>query len=502
MKKFILLLITLLLFTGCSSKKETTTFEHLSDFSGHKVASILGSSYNQALIEGIDGVEVEYASNLSEQVMFLKTHKVDGLITDNVIAYSLIKDDKSLSLINEPFFYFDIAYMFSPQKEDVRLQFNEFLANCNKSGYIDELDKKWNSTDGTGSQQKKEKYELTGENGVLKVLSPLESPPFSYLSNNEPQGYEVELLEKFANEYGYGIELTSCNFETVIPSISTGKYDIAYSVISVTEERKKQVNFSDSIYKGFGLIIINNSEASEKQDFIDTITNKFYATFIEEDRWKIILSGALTTLLIAISSTIIGTIIGFILYLIYRKAYEFMKKIIDFLEYIINGLPVVVILMILFYIVFNKSKISGTIIAIIGFSTIICFSTFGLLKTGVGAIEKGQMEGALALGYSENKALYKFVLPQALKIVMPSYCGEIVSLVKSTSIVGYVTVQDLTRASDIIRSRTYDAFFPLIVTAIIYFLMSSLLIKFITRIQNKCFGFERSKEEILKRVKD
>ena len=502
MKRVISLLATLLLFTGCSAAQETTTFEHLSDLSGHKIGGLIGSIFYEPLKENIENCEVELLSSLSEQVMALKTHKIDAFITDDMVVYTLVNDDPSLAYIDEPVVKYDVGFIFSDEKEELRKQFNEFLDKCWKSGYMDELDKKWNPTNGTGREQKKEKYNLTGENGSIKVISSLESQPFSFLSNNEPQGYETELLERFAYEYGYSIELTQGNFDTIIPSIVSGRYDVAYSVITVSEERKKQVNFSDPIYKASGLLIIRNPEVETSDDFIDVITNKFYATFIEEDRWKIILDGTLTTLLITAISAIMGTIAGFILYLIYRKAYTFIKKFLDFNEYIVNGLPIVVLLMILFYVVFAKSKTSGIIISIIGFSIVMCSSVFGLLKSGVDAIDKGQMEGALALGYSENEALYKFVLPQALKIVMSSYQGEIVSLVKSTSVVGYVTVQDLTRATDIIRSRTYDAFFPLIVTATIYFFLARILIRYISRIQNRHFAFEKTKEEILKRVKD
>ena len=104
-------------------------------------------------------------------------------------------------------------------------------------------------------------------------------------------------------------------------------------------------------------------------------------------------------------------------------------------------------------------------------------------------------------GYTENKTLFKFILPQALRIVMPTYNSEVVSLVKSSSIVGYITVQDITRVSDMIRSRTYDAFFPLIVTAIIYFVLSHNLNKLINYLQKRFLPSEKSKEEILRSFK-
>ena len=104
-------------------------------------------------------------------------------------------------------------------------------------------------------------------------------------------------------------------------------------------------------------------------------------------------------------------------------------------------------------------------------------TVYDMLKTGVSAIDNGQYEGALALGYTDTQAFTRIIVPQAIRIILPSYRKEIVTLIKATAIVGYVTVQDLTRVSDIIRSRTYDAFFPLIVTAVIYFLLAAILTK-------------------------
>jgi polar amino acid transport system substrate-binding protein len=98
-----------------------------------------------------------------------------------------------------------------------------------------------------------------------------------------------------------------------------------------------------------------------------------------------------------------------------------------------------------------------------------------MLRTSIQGIDRGQTEAGLALGYTRRQTFFRIVLPQVVKSVMPVYQGEVVSLLKGTSIVGYIAVADMTRASDLIRSRTFDAFFPIIVTAIIYFLMAWLI---------------------------
>ena len=128
-------------------------------------------------------------------------------------------------------------------------------------------------------------------------------------------------------------------------------------------------------------------------------------------------------------------------------------------------------------------------------------AVFAMLRSGVGAIDRGQLEAAYALGYTNRKAFYRIILPQALPHFMPAYKGEITALIKATAVVGYVAVQDLTKMGDIVRSRTYEAFFPLIAVAIIYFLLAAILTFLVNRIEIRIDPRRRSKQQILKGVK-
>ncbi len=144
----------------------------------------------------------------------------------------------------------------------------------------------------------------------------------------------------------------------------------------------------------------------------------------------------------------------------------------------------VVLLMILYYVIFGKSGMAAMWVAVIGFSLNFGAYVSEILRSGIESIDGGQREAALALGFSENQAFFRFIFPQAAVRQLPVYRGEMISLLKNTSIVGYIAIQDLTKMSDIIRSRTYEAFFPLIATAIIYFIiawMISLIVKFVLK---------------------
>jgi len=134
-----------------------------------------------------------------------------------------------------------------------------------------------------------------------------------------------------------------------------------------------------------------------------------------------------------------------------------------------------VMLMILFYVVFASTGLSAMIVAIITFAFNMAAYSSEMFRTSIESVDPGQKEAGLSMGFTKVRTFIYIILPQAVRKVIPIYKGEVISLLKMTSIVGYIAVVDLTKASDIIRSRTFDAFFPLIVVAIIYFILSWLL---------------------------
>ena len=208
------------------------------------------------------------------------------------------------------------------------------------------------------------------------------------------------------------------------------------------------------------------------------------------------------TLLITVLSILFGTIIGFFLFMLCRNGNPAANTVTAACTWIVQGMPMVVLLMILFYVVFGSVAIDGIIVAVIGFTLTFGASVFGLLKIGVGAIDVGQYEAAYALGYSNRRTFFRIILPQAVPHVMDAYKGEIIGLIKATAIVGYIAVQDLTKMGDIVRSRTYEAFFPLIAVTIIYFVLEGILGILISRISFHIDPKQRKREDILKGVKN
>ena len=211
-------------------------------------------------------------------------------------------------------------------------------------------------------------------------------------------------------------------------------------------------------------------------------------------------------MLISLCAALAGSLFGFGLYMLTRSDVKAIrcisKKFASIYSRIIAGTPVVVILMILFYVIFAKVRdISGVVVAIIGFALTFGSFIYDHMAVSVNSVPHGQVEAAYALGYTKNRTFFRIIFPQAMDVFLPSYCAQAVELIKATAVVGYIAVNDLTKMGDIIRSNTYEAFFPLIATAIIYFMLTwglSALLKLLKR------HFEpkrRKNENILKGVK-
>ena len=478
-KLYILItIIIMMMFSACSSKNKEEIFESVSQLDGHNIGCMSGSIFDALISEKFPNSDIVYFGSRSELLLGLETGKIDGFISDEPVAMMMISQNKGVTYLDETVGEVEYGICFSNENKDKLIQFNQYLAKISTNGHLKELQDKWINVD--GASQKKEELTLSGENGTLRCVTTPDAAPFSFLSDNIFQGFEVELLNEFCNEYGYNLEINTVNFDALLTSVATNKYDVAFNGIYITPERAKSVNFANSTLNGRDVVMIRNGETVEKKGFIESIRDSFYHNFIEEDRYKLLISGAITTLLISVFSIIFGSLYGLLIHSL-SNGYKSFRKVADFVQGLLAKLPAVVILMLLFYVVFNKSSISGLIVSVIGFSFMFGNTFYGLLKSGVASVDTGQREAALALGYDTGKAFFRIILPQALKTVLDTYLKEVANLIKNTSIVGYVSVNDVTRSSDIIRGRTYDALFPLIVVAIIYYLLCTLLVELVKK---------------------
>ena len=220
------------------------------------------------------------------------------------------------------------------------------------------------------------------------------------------------------------------------------------------------------------------------------IWDSFYQTVIYDNRYQYILEGLMNTIIIAFFAVLIGIVIGVIIALI-RNYYEQTKKgkVANFVAQayvnIIRGTPVILQLMIIYYVIFKSVDINTVVVGILAFGINSGAYVSEIIRSGIISIPKGQKEAGYALGLKYGQVMQYIVLPQAIKNILPALGNEFITLLKETSVGAYIGIVELTKASDIIASRTYDYFFPLLTIAFLYLIMTLGLSKLVNKLERR-----------------
>jgi len=216
-----------------------------------------------------------------------------------------------------------------------------------------------------------------------------------------------------------------------------------------------------------------------KADFVET----FYKCFIKDDRYQLLLDGIGVTIKISLLAVVIGIIIGLIIGLCSLSKSRFLNFIGKIYTDIIRGTPSVTQLMIIYFVVFATVNWEKWVIAAIAFGINSGAYVSEIVRAGILSIDKGQTEAGRSLGLNATQTMMSIVIPQAVKNIFPALCNEFIVLVKETAIVGYIGLVDIQKAGDFIKSSTFEAFMPLIGTAVIYFVLIKVLTLLLARIE-------------------
>lgn len=205
--------------------------------------------------------------------------------------------------------------------------------------------------------------------------------------------------------------------------------------------------------------------------------NDFYTNLIYADRWKHLLGGLGVTLQITLAAIVIGTVLGVILAFMKMSSWKGLSVPAKVYIEIIRGTPTTVQLLIMYMGVFATVSAPKWIIASLAFGLNSAAYVAEIVRSGVESVDHGQVEAGHSLGFSKLQTTMKIVLPQAVKIALPTYTSEFIVLLKETSIAGYIAMEDLTKVASMITSRTFNAWFPLLTAALLYFIMTFTLSK-------------------------
>lgn len=486
----LLVLISSILLLSCSQRKdekrEITTILELND---EKYTIGVGTgSHAQLLAESELGkAKILYFNSESLGYNAVKVGQIDAFVFDRVPIQKAVNAGlKGVKILDDNLFEITqvaVGIPKNPRIKYLKEMVNQYIKELKDDGTLDDMYNRWVYQDVDEMPYMTEverptKELIVGTTGLV--------PPFTFFKGNELSGYDVELAHRLAKKFNAKLTFKVYDYDGIVAALVTNDIDIACANLNITKERAESIDYSDVLYENYVTALVkdyNENEHFLSRIFEDT-KNGFEKTFLRENRYNLFFDGILCTLRITIFSILIGTFLGFVLFLTCYNTGDRINSFIKTLFWLLRRIPIIVLLMIFYYIIFSKLSINSELVSIIVFTIIFGSSVAELLINTIKNMDVGQSEAAYALGFDRQNAFFKILFPQTFPIMFPTYTNMIVELIRSTAIVGYVAVQDLTKVGDLVRSRTYDAFFPLIAVAIIYVILAELLILVIDRLRN------------------
>lgn len=456
---------------------------------GTKIAILTGSELTDTMQDFFPEAQALQYDTFADVFNALVMGKVDAALGFYPHLTIVPQSYPGITYVREPITQY--GYGFGTQKNErgkkLRDEMNAYFGELVSSGRFQALQEKWDASNG---EQRMGEYSFSGENGTLKIATMGTWSPMSFYAGDELTGMFIEMANGFCQEYGYAPMYSSMPYASEIAGLNSGEYDVIADNIAWTPERLESIYitdplFNDEVYAFVPAVVAEGEQLTGIDAFAASVAGSFEKNFVREDRWKLLLAGLGVTVALALLSGLFGTLLGALVCFLRMRRNDLANAVADLYIRVFRGVPIVVLLLVLNYLVFTGSDFPPFWVCVVAFSLDFSAYTSEIFRKGIEAVPEGQSLAARALGFGGFLAFWKVVLSQALVNVLPVYGGQFISMVKLTSVAGYISVMDLTRASDIIRSRTYDAFFPLILTAVIYFLMCALLIALLRLLEKR-----------------
>lgn len=444
--------------------------EERDDLYAHARLGVVGGTITeQAVIKAYPEADIEIYPSDSDVIAALSGNKIDyGFITE-FYAVRFMEQNPGYEYVMPAFITFQEGFGIRKGNDELREKIDAVLTQMREDGTLDAVKKKWVD---------ERDYSMDDvpscDNGdeVLRVALSSRDEPYTFVKDGQVTGLVVDVCRRVAAKLGMRVEFQDVDFSSEIAMVVADKADVACQ-LSYTEERAQQIDFTQAYVEAdFGALTKDGT--GETADFLDFITTNFESTFITENRWQLVFAGLGVTAAIAGGSFALGTVLAAGLCWLRHRRNTAARAFVALYNKLATGIPVLVWLMILYYVVFASVDLPAVLVAIVCFGLQSASGISDVFEAGLAATDKGQVEAGLAMGFSPRRVFRSIVLPQAAARVWPLYSAELTSLIKATSIVGYIALQDLTKVSDIIRSRTFQAFFPLIATAAVYFAIIAL----------------------------
>lgn len=468
----------LTMYVKADAQAKSKTIKTVDDLKGAKIGVQLGTTgdiYSSDYEGDKEGTTVERYNKMADAVQALKQNKIDCVIIDEQPALTVAKDNSDLKILEEEFVSEEYAICIAKGNDELTDKINSALEELKSDGTIKSIISNY-----IGEEKGKHPYKTPAETKYsgkkLVAATNATFPPYEYYENEKVTGIDIDIITAIGDRLGMKVEIADMEFDAIINSVSSGKADVGIAGLTVTKDRLKSINFSNSYAKSKQVIIVKAGKEGNKIGIVE----KFKKNFIKDNRWKYITKGLKNTLIIAIFSAILGIILGFLVAFV-RVTHDrtgkikLLNRVCKLYLTVVRGTPMMIQLLIMYYVIFKSVNVDKVLVAVLAFAVNSGAYVAEILRSGIMSVDNGQFEAGRSLGLTYKVTMMSIILPQAVKNVLPALCNEFITLLKETSICGYIGLNDLTRGGDIIRSNTFDAFMPLILVAIIYLFFVQLL---------------------------
>ncbi|MEN6462575.1 MAG: transporter substrate-binding domain-containing protein, partial [Syntrophomonas sp.] len=319
----IILVLTLSLI-GCQGEQITKSdntsrqLSQLSDIADKRVGVNTGTIYDGFVAKKYPQAKISRYDSTADMAVAIKTDKIDVAMMDLVTAKVLVKNNKDMGILSDDVWDMPLAVGFNKNNPALREKFNSFLKKARADGTYDEIYKRWFVNDPEKAVMPIFNSNLKGKRVVLAVT--VADLPYVALINGKYVGFDVELIQKFAAQEGYNLEIIDMNFASLIAALVSGKVDMISDGITITEERSKQIDFSDIYLEGGTAVIAlkknltkyegQTDETAAAASFSGRVSDSFHNNLIVEDRYSLIVNGLKVTAIISLLSVIFGTLLG------------------------------------------------------------------------------------------------------------------------------------------------------------------------------------------------
>lgn len=455
-----------------------------------KTAGVMtGTPQDEIVKQTVPDAEILYFNSMTDILLALQSKKIDYFVLSTVNYCFMAQDCPDLGYLDCTLKTYDIGAIFpkTQKGEDLRAEYNAYLREITNSGELKRLQEYWLEPNDWENID----IPSSGEKGTLRMTTTNTLKPFSMELNGQNAGLDIAIAAGFCKANGYGLEIENTDFAGGLSGIASGVYDLAAGQIAYTQERAQSVLYSDFYYTQTIVPIVRASDFEADEVICDTAIGKaddsgqdgenpvltgIRRTLVDQDRWKSILAGLGTTLIITFAGFALANVLGALLCAAALSRSRAARAFARVYSGLAQGLPVVVVLMVLYYIVFAGLKANNVLVASVGFGLVFAAYLEQLFEGAIRGVDAGQREAGLASGLTARQTFLGIVLPQAARTSITGYFSNLINLMKGTAVVGYIAVADLTKAGDVIRSATYDAYVPILTVTAIYLLMTGIFI--------------------------